>query len=183
MRRIKIFEVIILGTIIALLGAGTYYRNEVWRSGLTLWRDCVEKSPDKARPKNNFAVELIQLGRYEEAIVELKALLLTNPRSPEALNNLATVYTVQGKYDEALQYLFEAVKGCKDPEFNSTKASAHNNIGVLLVRKEAYKESIIHFKEALRLMPDFPQAKENLENIEYALETAKVGGFYWKAKR
>jgi protein O-mannosyl-transferase len=175
--RIKIFEAIILGSIIALLATGTYYRNEIWKSPLNLWRDCAEKSPDKSRPRNNVAVELIQLGRYKEAISELKALLRADPKSPEALNNLATIYTVQGKYDEALSYLLEAIKACKDPRFIPTKASAHNNVGVLLVKMEGYDEAIIHFKEALRLMPNFPQAKENLMNIENALATAKAGGF------
>ncbi len=166
--------------IIGLLAAGTYYRNEIWQSPLNLWRDCAAKSPDKTRPRNNVAVELIQLGRYEEAISELKALLLADPKSPEALNNLATIYTIQGKYDDALRYLLDAIKACNEPRFIPTKASAENNIGVLLVKKgstpegvpprrEAYEEAIIHFKEALNLKPDFPQATENLTAIEKVL--------------
>jgi tetratricopeptide (TPR) repeat protein len=169
MRNKHRIEIFICGVIISWLVVGTYYRNEIWKSPLNLWRDCSVKSPNKARPRNNFAVELIQVGRYEEAIAELKDLLASNPKSPEALNNLATVYTAQGKYDEAMLYLFKAIKGSEAPEFNPTRASAHNNIGVLLVKKGAYKEATIHFKEALKLMPDFPQAIENLTNMEYAL--------------
>jgi hypothetical protein len=55
-------------------------------------------------------------------------------------------------------------------------ASAHNNIGVLMVRKEAFKEAMFHFGEAERLMPGMEQARQNRKELERAFAKAVYGG-------
>jgi len=42
-------------------------------------------------------------------------------------------------------------------------AAAHNNLGVALASTGAVKEAAGHFQQAVRLQPDFAEARRNLE--------------------
>jgi Flp pilus assembly protein TadD len=46
---------------------------------------------------------------------------------------------------------------------------AHNNLGVALARQGKINEAIAHFSEAVRLKPDYMQARANLQ---FALQEA-----------
>lgn len=48
------------------------------------------------------------LQRYEDAVAAAEALLRIEPRFAPAVNNLATIYTAQRKYEDALQMLTQA---------------------------------------------------------------------------
>jgi len=60
--------------LIAFSGYHTYQRNLVWQQNLTLFQDCVAKSPDCAAAKNELGRALEKLGRREEA----QRIFLTN---------------------------------------------------------------------------------------------------------
>jgi hypothetical protein len=59
--------VALVALIIAASGYVTYRRNLVWQHNLTLFQDCVAKSPDCAPAKNELARALQLSGKYEEA--------------------------------------------------------------------------------------------------------------------
>jgi hypothetical protein len=59
--------VILVALLLAGSGYITYKRNLVWHKNLTLFQDCVEKSPDFAPAKNELARALQNSGKYEEA--------------------------------------------------------------------------------------------------------------------
>lgn len=61
------FKVACLLCLLALSYA-TCQRNEVWRSGVSLWRDTALKSPDKFRPWSNLGAELSQVGEEAKAL-------------------------------------------------------------------------------------------------------------------
>jgi len=44
--------------ILLLLTIGTYNRNKVWKTELSLWKDCVDKNPDNPRAMNNYGLAL-----------------------------------------------------------------------------------------------------------------------------
>lgn len=166
----KHLMVIICGIIIALLITATHYRNEVWQSVESLWSDNLKKS-QTSRVRINYAAVMIQQGRYEEAIYELTETLKRDPRSAEAMNNLAMIYTFQGRYGEAEKMLFDAIRASGSTEKGmGIAASAHNNLGVIMVKKGAVWEALKHFEKAINLSPDFNEAKENLRLIERALK-------------
>jgi len=54
--------------VVAVLLLLTMRRNEVWLDPLTLWRDALAKSPNKARVSANVGIMLHQAGKAEEAI-------------------------------------------------------------------------------------------------------------------
>lgn len=167
MKRSTVIEIILCACVIALLGAGTYYRNEIWGSEISLWKDAVKKSPDKPRPTINVSTALIQEGRYEEAKYELERFLEAHPESVEGHNNLGAIYTIQGENEKAKKHLFEALR--LDP-YN---APAHNNIGGILLREKQYHEALFHFQTAMEVDPKLKEARQNYETVYAGLKPKK----------
>ena len=89
-------EMIIYVFVILLLSVGSYWRNRIWNNEIELWTDCVNKSPNKARPHNNLAGAFNGQGRYQEAIAQLTEALRLNPNLAEAHYNLANAYFAIG---------------------------------------------------------------------------------------
>ncbi len=166
-KRTTLIEIIICGVIISLLAIGAYYRNEIWGSEISLWRDAARKSPQKDRPAINFSTALAQAGRFEEAKFEIKKIIEENPKSIEGRNNLGAILSLQGKYDEAVEQIFEALR------IDPANPIAHNNLGAVLVHQGKYDEALIHFKEAIKNKPDFGDARKNYEAVASALEKQK----------
>jgi len=66
-RYIKI-AVIVLLIIASINTVLTYQRNKTWESEYTLWSDCIKKSPNKARPNNNFGLVLFGEGKSKRLL-------------------------------------------------------------------------------------------------------------------
>jgi len=68
----------------------TFERNKVWSDKITLWGDCVAKSPGKARPHNNLGVALDDRNRTDEAVDHFRQTIAIDPQFAEAYNNPGT---------------------------------------------------------------------------------------------
>ena len=71
--------------------------------------------------------------------------------------NLAYALTLQGQRSEAEKELLELLR--QHPK----DARAHNNLGVLLMGQGKFKEAASHFSEAVKLQPNYKNARVNLE--------------------
>jgi len=168
----------------------THERNRVWADRVAFWTDCVNKSPQKARPHSNLGRILAQEGRVAEGISHLEESLRINPDYAVAHNNLGTVLERQGRREEAVRHYSEAVgitpgfsnahynlgvalhrQGKiqdaishykKTLEINSGHALAHNNLGVALQSMGRIKQAIDHYSRALEIKPDYKDAQKNL---------------------
>jgi tetratricopeptide (TPR) repeat protein len=176
---------------LAIVGcAWTYERNQVWRDRITIWEDCVKKSPQKARPYNNLGAALADEGHYDEALAHYHKALEINPYYPNAYANLGFILAKQGKVEEGITQLFKALQIkpndyetlsnlgvallmqnryaeaakylSKALEINPHFAKAHNNLGVVLRRQNRFQESMDHLRSALQLDPDYAEAYNNL---------------------
>jgi tetratricopeptide (TPR) repeat protein len=90
----------------------THERNEVWVSSLSLWKDAVEKSPNKARPHNNYGTALYKLGMTmsEAAKREFEVANKISPEWEVPWHNLALAYFEEGDYQRAIEFDLEAIK-------------------------------------------------------------------------
>ncbi len=59
---------VVAGSLLAALAWATAARNEVWQSGVALWRDAAAKSPEKARPHTNLCRALFLDGDPQGAL-------------------------------------------------------------------------------------------------------------------
>jgi tetratricopeptide (TPR) repeat protein len=78
-------------------------------------------------------------------------------------NQQAISYSVQGRHDEAVACLKEALR--LRPDFDR----AHNNLGIVLFCQGRYEGALESYETALRLKPDHAETHNNLANTLSAL--------------
>jgi len=155
--KIKWFGVVLVCIVVTVFSYWTYQRNLVWSDSITFYRDCVRKSPQKARPHNNLGEVLANQGHLTEAANQYLEALRINPYYTEAHNNLGVVLKRQGKISEAISHYEEALR--ISPNYSPT----HNNLGnALILQQGVTDEAIGHFKEALRINPKYAEAYSSL---------------------
>ncbi|MBN1586523.1 MAG: tetratricopeptide repeat protein [Candidatus Omnitrophica bacterium] len=93
---------------------------------------------------------------YRSAEAIWKDTVTKRPLNPHAQYNYGSVLSAQGRLDEALPYLFEALR--LDP----TYADVNNNIGAVLGQQGRLDEAEPYFLRALEINPDFADARRNL---------------------
>jgi tetratricopeptide (TPR) repeat protein len=190
--RPKWLTVAVLCGMVMVYSVWTYQRNTVWSDDLIFWKDCVEKSPKKARPHNNLGNALKRQGRINEAVHHFSESLRLDPDYAKAHNNLGNALKSQGKLKEAMSHYLEALRikpDYGDAHYNLGNAfkklgkleeaidhylealrikphyaEVHNNLGNVMAMQGKMAEAIDHFSEALRIKPDFPLAHSNLGN-------------------
>ncbi len=92
----------------------------------------------------------------KDAVDSFKQAVALDPTLWEAKVLWVAALRVQGKSEEALKLQRELVRDFPDqPEL-------HNNLGNLLLKREAYGEAEQSFRRALRLRPDYPLARGGL---------------------
>ncbi len=85
-------------------------------------------------------------------------------KKAQALEDLGISLIRQGNLREGLERLLEANK--LDPE----NAKIHNELGLAYRDLGIYEKSIVHFKKALALRPEFPEAQNNLGTLYLLLK-------------
>ena len=154
----KWLRVGVLCALVMVCCVWTYERNSVWSNEVALWNDCVEKSPNKARPHNNLGLALAEQGDLEEAVGHFSEALRINPDHVLANYNLGTALVQQGNLKEAIVHFSEALR--IQPEY----ADAHCNLGLALAKQGRIDDAIRHYLEALRIKPNYAEAHNNLGN-------------------
>jgi len=134
----------------------TYQRNSVWSDDVALWRDCVEKSPNKDRPHNNLGNALAKQGDLNEAIHHYSEALKINPNLSDTHNGLGIILHRRGNFDEAVAHFRQAVR------IKPGYAEAYNHLGAALHTQGKFEEAIAHYHEALRINPNYAKAHNNL---------------------
>ena len=107
----------LIGLVICLMirfGWGTYVRNKVWQTEVSLWTDANHKAPMLHRPLHNLAMARYDKSGQLEKALELyqkAAQLKMHRRSHRArlYGNIANIYYRTGDYDAAEVYFKKAV--------------------------------------------------------------------------
>ncbi|MFC1839549.1 tetratricopeptide repeat protein [Thermodesulfobacteriota bacterium] len=162
MRRLWI---ILISTVIILsMSTATYVRNSVWKSKITLWKDCVKKSPQLFRPHYNLGLALNKQGLIHDVIEHYEEALRIKPNHEKAHNNLGNALKELGLIDGAVEHYEEALR--LKPDY----MEAHNNLGVALIASGNIDGAIEQYRKALQINPKHVTAKNNLKE---ALELKK----------
>ena len=155
----RITDMIIWGLFLAVTAVmvwGSYERNRVWRDPITLWTDCVKKSPNKERPHYNLGQSYYELRRYQDAIASYQTSIRLQPGDADAYNSLGLAYKAAGDYQKAADAFREALR--VKPVF----PLALSNLGFLYTEMNRYPEALESFKKALQIRPDDASALNNL---------------------
>jgi tetratricopeptide (TPR) repeat protein len=133
----------------ALLAVLTFQRTEVWRNEESLWRDTVEKSPAKVRPKLQLARALganSPPGR-EEQLRLLEEALKFAPYDPIVAEQRGAFFLESGIPDAALEEFDRAAR------LTPGSAQIAANRGVALYMLGRTNEAANSFQHAIQLDP------------------------------
>lgn len=123
----------------------------------------VRLSGDSASPSTwintlrDVALAYGERGNYEKAADNLKRILFIDPNNMPARANLALAFCKLNRFDEALQVIEPVAQS------NYNDAAVYNAYGLALLGKNRKTDAAEQFEKALKLKPDFTEAKENLK--------------------
>ncbi|MFW6382290.1 MAG: tetratricopeptide repeat protein [Bacillota bacterium] len=80
--------------------------------------------------------------------------------NPYVYNNLGLLLLEEGRYEESVEYLEQAV------ELEPEEAYIYNNYGLALLNTDAEDEAIEAFEKALEIDPEYEKAENNLDRIQ-----------------
>jgi tetratricopeptide (TPR) repeat protein len=140
----------VLIVLLLIYGGATYQRNFIWKDDISLWSDCVKKSPQKARPYIWVGLEYQKKGLLDKAIFQYRRALSLKPnRSDEAdaHNNLGLCYIDKGWIEMAILEFSRALY------LSPNYVPAHYNLGFIYVQMKSYEKAMDHFKAILKVDP------------------------------
>ena len=143
----------------AVLGASAWGQARLYADPEILYRATLEANPAAWSLHNNLGAVLIDRGRDEEAIVQLREGVRLNPRLAAAYDNLCLASLHLGRYDDAVRDCSAAVG--TDPD----QAMPHANLGVALMALGRLREAEPQLEAALGLAPDYAEAHYNLGHL------------------
>ena len=116
----------------------------------------LELNPGYATAHHWYAWHLSLLGRYDEAIVEMKKAENLDPLSLIINADLAELLLLAHSYDESIRQSRKTIE--MDPNF----ALAHNQLGQAYLQKQMGDEAITELQKAVQLSADSPTCMANL---------------------
>lgn len=168
-----------------------YYEQGNKAMAVAHYRAALAIYPLYAEAHNNYGVVLMEAKNYREAEWHLKEALRINPDSIETMRNLGNLYyfsgdkkraedqyllvlrkqpnSVEARFSLAMVYsdegkLAEAKKQYEDILlFFPNDPVVHNSLGVVLQKQGDIPGAIFHFQEAIKVRPDYQEARLNLQ--------------------
>ena len=138
----------VLGLVLAMEGAATYQRNQVWGTPIDMWTDTVAKSPHKLRPRFQLAMAYFQAGHYPEAIEQFDKAAQIEPPNFDLFIDWALAYDGVGKPADAIAKLRLAA---------ALEKSAHvySQIGMEYGKMGQYPQALDALATAIQIDPNF----------------------------
>jgi len=177
--------------VVAGCGRLTWRQCGIYRDRETLFRAAIAANPGCWMAENNLGLDLVNGGRYAEALGHCQAAVRLHPEFSEAHNNLGIARAGLGQLPLAVEQFQAAIRlkpnypqaynnlgntfrlAGKLPEALQAYARAlalwpdyaegHNNLGVALMDLGRLPEAIAQLRQALRIAPDYVAAQENLD--------------------
>src|SRR5246127_2287689 len=120
------------------------------------FRRAIELNPGYATAHHWYAWHLSLLGRYDEAIVEMRKAESLDPLSLIINADLAELLVLGHSYDESIQQSRKTIE--MDPNF----ALAHNQLAQAYLQKHMNDEAVAELQKAVQLSGDSPTCVANL---------------------
>jgi tetratricopeptide (TPR) repeat protein/mono/diheme cytochrome c family protein len=119
--------------------------------------------PDDAVVNNAMASALLAMGQADRAVFYLRAALKARPDYFDAHYNLGNLLASQNNFEGAAEEFRAALRAQPDD------ANAEANFGSALAELGKFAEARSHFERALQIDPHHSLAKENLEELQRAM--------------
>jgi tetratricopeptide (TPR) repeat protein len=131
-------------------------------SGGKEFRRAIELNPGYATAHHWYAWHLGLLGRYDEAIAEMRKAESLDPLSLIINADLAELLVLAHSYDESVRQSRKTIE--MDPNF----ALAHNQLAQAYLQQHMYEQAVVELQKAVQLSAGSPTCIANLARA-YAL--------------
>ncbi len=166
--------IVIVSAIIVFLHTLTFFRNQDYRSEISIWTDTIEKQPNNARAYTNLGCALVDGGNSKEAIQYFENALAINRTDAKTHNGLANAYSSLGRFDKAIHHYRRAIE--IDPDY----VEAYYNLGKAYCEQNEFDKSISCFQKSLSLDPNYADAYNNLGLVYAELGQAEKAIAYYR---
>jgi tetratricopeptide (TPR) repeat protein len=122
-------------------------------------KEALQKNPEDIKILYDLGEVYMEMHRYGEAIPPLRAVINKEPDHKSARLQLGRAQMEMGRDDDAIEHLKEAMR--LDPQSEIVKKAlcqAHSNLSTSYGRMKNQRESENHFKEAIKIIPNFGPA-------------------------
>jgi tetratricopeptide (TPR) repeat protein len=138
---------------------------------LDIFREIAAKYPKEKEVHSSLLALYRQKKMYPEAIAEASKALELDPKWGTILNDLGYVYMAAGDFGKAEEYLKKAVSAAPED------ANPFDSLGELCFRAGRLDEAVAHYKEAVRIKPDF--GSEDIIAYIYAVKGDYAEAMSW----
>ena len=147
----------------ALLMGLTISRNSEYSSGLGIWQTVVDRYP-RGRAHYNLGLQLKEAGRREDALLEYRLALETEPAAHYALG---FELDADGEHDAAVEQYRRFIE--LEPD-DANVPRAYHQIGRALVAMGRHEEAATAFRDVLERKPGYRDALAGLADALLATE-------------
>jgi Flp pilus assembly protein TadD len=144
--------------VIAGLSAGTRVQVSYWRDSEALWNHALACTANNVVAHDNLGEFLLQKGRMDEAVVQLRKALEIQPDNILAQTDLAIALFQQGQMSEAFAHFQKALA------LRPTDPLLHYNFGYALFSNGQLNEAAAEFRKAVEIQPDYARDVSQLGN-------------------
>lgn len=152
---------------VLLAAAGlTFQRNQLWSNAVSIWQDSVSKSPNKFRPRFQFAYANYNAGQCSEAVAQFEQAAKLEKPDFSLFLDWALAYDCAGNPSAAIEKLNQAA---------ALEKSAHvySQIGMEYAKERQYALALDALATAAALDPNFAMTYFYRGNI-YAIQGNKA---------
>ncbi len=144
------------------LGAVKHFYDWDWLGAEREFKRAIEINPSNADARQFYSYHLSAMGRFDEALSEMKRAQELDPLSLEKIVGIGEIFYYQRQYDRAIEQYRKAL------EMDSNSGFTHWAIGNVYVQKGMYQEAIAEYQKAIPLSGDSPDEPASLA-YTYAL--------------
>jgi tetratricopeptide (TPR) repeat protein len=137
---------------------GTYSRNQIYRTEISLWTDTAQHQPTNARALNNLAAAWLAQHQPDKAETAAREAVRLSPAYADAWNNLGLALANQGRTAEAWTCYERSLAAAPN------RPEVWNNAGIALAATGRFDEAIASYQRALSFRPGYAEAENNLGN-------------------
>lgn len=123
------------------------------------YKQLLQVKPNWPDVQHLLGILLGQLGRYDEALVLVKAAVENQKDSATFHNSLGNIYRHLNQLDLAISHFQIALKLQPD------STSVNNNLGILFQKQNQLNEAIKFYEAAIKIKPDYADAHFNLSTV------------------
>ena len=122
-----------------------YMARKMYREAIDMYR---QGPAESAILENKVGIAFHQMLQLDLAKKNYERAVKLNPKYPEAINNLGTIYYAQNNYRRAISYYKRALR------YSGPSASIDANLGAAYFSRKDYKRATEWYDRALQLDPD-----------------------------